>query len=1077
VSIVTAGERSVLSEAVATGTGPSGESRVRRSVASAWWLVLCLLVLVCGNATNLLAQGSNAAINGQITDPQGKVVPGVEVQAININTNVVSASKTNDSGIFSLPSLSPGPYRLVVRMAGFKGIDKVGLILHVQDTLEQNFVLEIGMVAETVTVTANDLNINTTDGSVSTVIDQKFVENLPLNGRSFNTLLQLAPGVLIVPSSSQAPGQFSVNGQRTDANYFTVDGVSVNFGASAGTSLGQAGGGGTQAFNAFGGTSSLVSVDAMQEFRVQTSSVAPEYGHTPGGQISITTRSGTNDFHGSAFDYFRNTVLDANDWFANAAALVRAPEHQNDFGGVFGGPILHDSTFFFFSYEGLRLLQPQTGVTVVPSLTIRSSAVPSATPILDSFPLPNGPVLGDGSTAQFTDDYSNRITANAVSLRIDRVFKNGLSVFGRFNWAPSEIISRDPNVGSLNNIYDTPVGTRTITFGTGWQISPRINNAFRINFSNQSARSTGTLDSFGGAQPVATGLLIPSSFPLSMNTAYVSDFDAPSLTLNIGRTDEGSDVSQFNVLDDVSYEIGSHQVKMGVDYRQLSLRQDGYQLSPFYYIAATGTESATAQFAASGVVPALQFQTYRSGRVLIRNIGTYIQDTWKVTKRLTLTYGLRWEVNPAPSPRDGTVLSSWENVQNAATPTLAPAGTPVYNTSYGNFAPRVGVAYSLDESGTFVVRGGWGIFYDLGTGTAPFLLSDFPNSASNFIYPNTSPLPIPNYSSYAPTFSTTPPFPSGLFIINPNLKLPYTNEWNVAVEKSLGQHQSLSATYVGSTGRRLLRDEGIGPAQAGPNFPEGYGFLYGGTSSNYNALQLQYKRPVYRRVQALLNYTYSHSIDNASDDLIPHVSSVLSPASADRASSDFDVRHNFTGTLTFDIPSAKGAFLEKLTEDWSLAGVFQVRSGLPINIFTYSTADGSLVNDARPNLVPGMTIWVPDPTTGPGKKLNVNAFALPASGVQGDFPRNAVRGLGAAQIDLSIQRSFALTERLRLSFRTDAFNVLNHPNFANPYGEWEPASPSFGVFTQMLNRGLGGLNALYQIGGPRSLQLSLRLSF
>jgi hypothetical protein len=1050
---------------------PNGP-RARRSRFLILALMLCALTSV-----PVLAQMETATLSGVITDPKGGVVPDVEIDATRIETGTLVTTRTNGAGIYFFTGLTPGHYHLMVHKPGFKEIAIREFELHVQDKLEQNFSLEIGSVSETVTVTANDLNINTTDGSVGTVIDQKFVENLPLNGRSFNTLLQLTPGVLIVPSSTQAPGQFSVNGQRTDANYFTVDGVSVNFGASAGTSLGQVGGGGTQAFNAFGGTSSLVSVDAMQEFRVQTSSFAPEYGHTPGGQISITTRSGTNDFHGSAFDYFRNTVLDANDWFANAAGLGRAPEQQNDFGGVFGGPIWHDSTFFFFSYEGLRLLQPQTVVTDVPSLAIRSSAVPAATPILDSFPLPNGPVLGDGSTAQFTGNYSNRISANAVSLRIDHVFKNSMSVFGRFNWAPSEIISRGQNSTSVNNVYDTPVGTRTVTLGSGWQLSPRVNNAFRINFSNQSARSTGTLDTFGGAQPIATSLLIPSSFPLSMNNAFVSDFDAPSLGFIIGRSDEGSDVSQFNILDDVSYEIGSHQLKMGVDYRQLSLRQDGFQLSPSYYIFGTGTESGTAQFAASGVPPFIQFQTYRSGRVLIRNVGSYIQDTWRATRRLTLTYGLRWEVNPAPSPKDGTILSSWENVQNAATPTLAPAGTPVYNTTYGNFAPRVGVAYSLDEGGTFVVRGGWGIFYDLGTGTAPFLLSDFPNSASNLIYPNTSALPIPNYSSYAPTFSTTPPFPSALLIINPNLKLPYTNEWNVAVEKSLGAHQSFSATYVGSTGRRMLRDEGIGPTQAGPDFPAGYDFLYGGTSSNYNGLQLQYRRPLYKRVQALLNYTYSHSIDDASDDLIAHVASTLSPASADRASSDFDIRHNFTGTLTFDIPSAEGAFLEKLTENWSLAGVFQVRSGLPINIFTYSTADGSLVNDARPDLVPGMPIWVPDPTTGPGKKLNVNAFALPPAGVQGDLPRNAVRGLGAAQVDLSIQRSFPLTERLRLSFRTDAFNILNHPNFANPYGEWEPASPSFGVFTQMLNRGLGGLNALYQIGGPRSLQLSLRLSF
>lgn len=1025
-----------------------------------------LLIMSLLYVAPAIAQSPNATINGIVLDPSGAAIAGAQIVVVNDATGVQYTAKTNGEGIYVVPNIPPGPYRIQVSNSGFKTIIKPDIVIHVQDALAINFTLPIGAASEVVTVQGGAPLINTENAAVSTVIDRKFVESLPLNGRSFNTLLQLTPGVIIVPSSSQNPGQFSINGQRTDANYFQVDGVSVNFGASAKPFLYQGGNGGAQAFNAYGGTSSLVSVDAMQEFRVQTSSFAPEFGHSPGGQVSITTRSGTNDFHGTAFDYFRNDVLDANDWFANQVGKARAPERQNDFGGVLGGPVLRDTTFFFLSYEGLRLRQPQTTRVQVPTVGLRNSAVPAAAPILAAFPLPDDP-NAVGVTSPFTGVYSNSISMDAGSFRLDRFFRNGLGVFGRFNWAPSFAKTRQ---NSLNNIYTTNVNTRTATAGANYQLSPRLNNAFRINFSKQSNDQAGTMDSFGGATPIATSLLLPSPYSLLNNDPFVSLLDA-QISFHLGHI-TGSTESQFDVLDDLSYSIGAHQLKMGFDYRQLSLQETGSKLAPQYYVIPTGA------FATSGTIAEALFTASRGGEVLLRNTGAYIQDTWKQSRRLTLTYGLRWEVNPAPSPQGGTVLSSWENVENPLTTTLAPAGTPVYGTTYKNFAPRVGVAYSLDERGSLVIRSGWGIFYDLGTGVAPNLLQAYPNFAFNFSLGVT--LPVPNYSTFAPTFPTGAPFSSdGVFVFDPRLMLPYANEWNVSIEKSLQERQSVTVSYVGQSGRRLLRSGGIPPGPSGANFPIGYHFLHNGSSSDYNALQVQYKRPLYRRVQALLNYTWSHSIDNSSDNgFTSEFSQAGSSASTDRGSSDFDVRHNFSGTVTVDLPSAKGAFLRELTENWSLAGLIQARSGLPISIFTTSIPGvGTFVNDARPDLTPGMPIWVPDPTTGPGKKLNVNAFASPPTTRQGNLPRNSILGLGISQIDISTQRSFPIREKFRISFRTDAFNILNHPNFTNPNGDWEPSSTSFGVFTQMLNRGLGGLNALYQIGGPRSLQLSLRLAF
>src|SRR5271154_4707707 len=377
-------------------------------------LVLCVLTSI-----PVFSQMATATLSGVINDPKGGVVPDVEVTTTRIETGTVFTTKTNGAGIYFFTGLLPGHYHLMIHKPGFKEIAIKEFELHVQDKLEQNFSLEIGSVSETVTVTANDLNVNTTDAAVSTVIDRNFVESLPLNGRSFNTLLQLTPGVVIAPSFAISSGQFSIGGQRTDANSFSVDGGSANFGVAASGTLGQSGTGTAQAFSALGGTSSLVSVEALQEFRVETSSFAPEFGRSPGGQVIITTRAGTNDFHGGGYEYFRNNVLDANDWFANDAGEPRAPERHNDFGGFLGGPIQSDKTFFFISYEGAHLRQPNTQVVQVPSEYARTTASSEVAPFLNAYPQPNNQTIVPGVyTGAFTGNFSNPATLNAGSIRV-----------------------------------------------------------------------------------------------------------------------------------------------------------------------------------------------------------------------------------------------------------------------------------------------------------------------------------------------------------------------------------------------------------------------------------------------------------------------------------------------------------------------------------------------------------------------------------------------------------------------------------------------------------------------------------
>jgi hypothetical protein len=307
----------------------------------------------------LRAQSTNASVTGRITDPSKGLIVNAKVSAISAGTNVHYATLTNASGEYYLGNLPPGSYGIEIEKPGFKKLIKPDVILHVQDALDIDFEMTLGAGSETINVEAGAPLVNTESGAVSTVVDRTFVENLPLNGRSFQTLILLTPGAVVTATAFDDQGQFSVNGQRADANYFTVDGVSANFGVTGYLAMVQSASGALPALSASGGTNSLVSLEAMQEFRIQTSSFAPEFGRTPGGQVSILTRSGTNDFHGTLFEYFRNSTLDARDWFVNFNGLAKPAERQNDFGGVLGGPVRKDKTFSFFSYEGLRLRSPR----------------------------------------------------------------------------------------------------------------------------------------------------------------------------------------------------------------------------------------------------------------------------------------------------------------------------------------------------------------------------------------------------------------------------------------------------------------------------------------------------------------------------------------------------------------------------------------------------------------------------------------------------------------------------------------------------------------------------------------------
>lgn len=1031
--------------------------------------VLSLLVVA-----PIHGQSPNGTISGIVVDSSGAAIVGAEILIANDATGLQYPGKTNGEGFYLVPNLPPGTYRLQVSKVGFKTLIKPDITLNVQDALAINFTLPIGAVSEIVTVTAGAPLVNTESAAVSTVIDRKFVESLPLNGRSFNTLLQLTPGVVIAPQPSPSnSGQFSISGQRTSANNFTVDGVSANFGVSANVQPGNSGTGEAQAFSVLGATSSLISVDALQEFRIETSSFAPEFGRSPGGQVILRTRSGTNEFHGDAFDYFRNTVMDANDWFNNATIdfttgkrIPRAPEHHNDFGGYLGGRIWKDRTFFFASYEGARLDLPQsTGIIQVPSAYARTQASPAVAPFLNGYPQPNGaPASPTAYLSPFTGSFSNRATLDAGSIRVDHTFNSRFSVFARYNDAPSQLTRR---AFIPSEIDLTTAHVRTLTGGLNMSLTAGISNTIRGNYSEQNSNLSSSLDSFGGAVPPNPTIFFGSfSGPSTMGASFIS-FDASFYSF--GPTARNR-ARQLNFLDDFSAAIGRHQLKVGGDYRAIFL--DVILLGNHF----TYQTPSIQQFVNTGKVPELIAGVSAPGHFLAQALSLYVQDTWKATPRLTLTYGLRWELNPAPSSRGATTLASWTNVNNPTQIALAASGTPLWSTTYGNFAPRFGIAYRLTAAGDFVFRAGAGIFYDLGAGSAANLPLVFPGGTSRVS--RGVPLPVGDLTPYLPVVSLQPPYPF-VQAFDPNLTLPRSYQWNFALEKSFAGSQAISLTYLGQAGRDLLRQEAL--YQPNANFSSEFLLTRNDARSNYHALEVQYRRQLSSRVQALLNYTWSHSLDNASNDVVAGLSNTVISAANDYAPSDFDVRHSFSGALTYAIPSAAKAGLPfLLTRDWSIDTVIVARSGFPFNAVVFGTSpdQGGQVF-TRPDVVARQPFWVSNAIAPGGKALNPNAFLVPSTIRQGTEGRNDIPGFGLTQVDLSVGRKFPIRERLNLQFRTDAFNVLNHPNFSNPAGYIQ-----FGSFylqsNQMLNQGLGGiggLNPLFQQGGPRSLQLSLKLEF
>jgi hypothetical protein len=1031
-----------------------------------------------------LGCGQDAQLSGLIRDPSQAAVAGAEITLRSDQSGGRRTTHSSESGLYNLTNLRPGLYRLTVRAPGFETVVREGLEFQIGETARLDFDLRIGDSQTIITVTGSTPLVNQDDASVGTVIDRNLIDRMPLNGRGIQTLIELTPGVLAMPVIDSSRGQFVINGQRTDANYYTVDGVSANFAAgnsrgvysaSFPTTIGQAGGGMLPANNFLGTFSNLLSPDALQEFKIQTSTYAPEFGHLPGGQIDLISRSGANRFSGSLFEYFRNDKADANDWFLNSTGATRSPLRFNNFGATLSGPLRRPRVaggrggdprlFFFLSIDELVAREPLPPVHLgVPSLAARQTVPPGVAALFSAYPLPpanGGPAVVDAATRRYDQ--------HAYSLRVDQYFGQNVSFFGRYNHAPSSR-AEPTRSGMPSNAEHYDIGTDSLTVGITQAIAPNFINDFRGNFSRQSTEDRAELDGRGGARQPPASLLFPAGYSFSDSTFQFTVAGSPSVYLG---TYARNGSRQFQAVDNVSWARGAHRLRFGADYRAFFTRRTNSKLGNLPVVLSILNGNAFL------IGPGWSMMTYVDNDIeyLVPSSGAYAQDTWRLSRRLTVTWGVRWEVNPAPRTTRGAALvaGGLTNLNDASGAYLLSPGQPFYPTSWTNFAPRIGAGWQiLERAGKpTVLRAGFGRFFS----SAEAGFEDYARGREILTSYGSGPLPDllhpVQMQTIDPLFAVAAPR---------GYNLPSTYQWNVTLEQAIGR-QTVSAGYVGARGRHLIGDIAMLPTALDFSIH----VIGNNASSSYHAMQLQLKRRLTNRLQVLTSYTWSHSIDNLSNDLSPAnikrtPAEYLNP-DADRGPSDFDVRHSLNSAVIAELPGPRSRGFAALLRNWRANSIFFARSSLPTDVI------GLLYGPHHIDYIAGQPLYLYGQQYPGGKRYNPGAFAEVGPNQTGTLGRNVLRGFPAWQIDFALHRQIPVAEHINLEFRAEAFNILNHPNFANPSDARYLNSialrptPQFGVATAMLANGLspalipGELNPLFQIGGSRIIQLALRLKF
>jgi len=1033
---------------------------------------------------------STATLSGVVTDPSGAVVPGAQVTLHSLATGLDRQIVTDSAGLYIAPSLVPGDYQVQVKASGFSQFTVKKVTLEVDQRVTVNMALAVSTAGETIEVESASTQIETQTMTVGQVIGSDTVQELPLNGRHFLDLTVLTPGGVIAPTAGSltspsrglGANSFDTAGNREDSVNFQINGINLN-------DISQ---------NQITFQPSIVTTS---EFKIDNSTFSAEYGRSDGSIVNVSTRSGTDKFHGDAFDYFRNDALDARNYFnrnfnpSTGLPLVglpgeKAPLIRNNFGGDVGGPIWKNHTFFFVSYEGLRqhqgILQNSTVLTPAQQAQIAANAAlfPAAAAQAKLIPLPNsgnnyvaftpGPVEINQYTADVLQQFSTKDSLHAFY-----AFQSDVRT------EPALQGDTIPGWGDHRNAH-----RQVLTINETHIFSPSFVNEARLGFNRISI-------AFNPAN-----LTSPSS--VGINDGLTGNVGLPQTTLSdIGLVFGGpSGFPQgrndtLGVLSDTATLLrGRHTIKFGGEYRRYLSASFADNIGTLTYVStANNFEKDTA------TVFSVQPNTV-SSRVYDTAVGGFVQDNFKLNSRLTLEYGLRFEWNGTPVEGANRFV-----LFNPAGPSLTRVGTnglganAAYNQNY-NVEPRLGFADDLFGNGKTVVRGGYGYLVDQPvSGTVTGLASNPPFSTA--VSYNGAAIPVNNLYNLAKA--------AGISIAstNPNYRNAYIESFNLNVQQELPHGMVASLYYVGSVGRHLLirtnENQATGPVGSphlyqtlSPNSPIDPGVAIASnitevnsiSSSNYNGMWAVLSKNMSHGLYVSANYEWTKSMDinslgsqgglNLQDSNNP---------SGNYGLSDFDTRNHFAGTAIYDFPF-KG---NRWVSGYQLATIIQYQTGNPVNITAGSSSYNGVTGLVRPNLVgplarhksqgaianvtyfPSSLVCPIGPTlaAASGCSLQIQATqATPTSTIIytgiGNIERNAGIGPGFADVDLSGQKDTKIFEGLTFTLRADAFDILNHPNFGQPSGNTQ--SSTFGQISATRFATSDG-------GSSRQLQLSGKFTF